>query len=128
MGITPDDFIRDLLNKAPKLSGVDADIILYDLYETNFGIFNHIGASKQRPLASVAMHPCEDNTHSSRTYEIIEQFASRGIGELFKISVLEYLALPTDICIKMLEVASMDSSKKNTALANIEASLKEVKK
>lgn len=102
-------FIED----APALSSVDADIILYDLYEINYGIFDHRNASKHKPLSSVAMHECENTTTDSNLYKVIDAYHSRGVKDVFGLNLVEFLNLPTDVCVKLMEVCSKDSAVKN---------------
>ena len=110
------------------MSGIDANIVLYDLYETNYGIYNHINAVKQKPLASVALHETEDNTTTSALYEAIETYHNKGIKELFGLSIKEYLDLPNEICIKLMEVANKNTQKNNTILSSIEKDMQQTKK
>lgn len=119
MGVVADKFIMELLSSAPKLSGIDANIILYDLYETNYGIFHHPGTTKQRPLASVAMHETEDNTITSSMYEAIDSFHQKGIKDLFGLNLIEYLNLPTDICIKLMDSANKAAVHNSNLLVNL---------
>jgi hypothetical protein len=111
----------------PKLSSVDADMVLYDMYEVNYKIFNHIGASKKRPLSSVAMHDAEENTITSNLYEAIDMYQKNGIKEIFGLSLTEYFDLPTEICIKLLESASSEYSKKSSVINGLENDLKNMK-
>lgn len=97
------------------------------MYEVTYGIFNHVGASVKRPLSSVALHECEENAVSSSLYESIDIFLNTGIRDAFGLSLTEYLALPTEICIKLTEAASRESSKKSTILSEIESSMKQPK-
>lgn len=113
----------ELIKSAPKLTGVDARIVLQDMYETTYKVYNHIGASKKRPLASVALHESEDNTHTSSLYEAIETYNDKGIKDIFNLSLIEYLNLPADICIKITEVCSRESKKTAGVLSGIENSL-----
>lgn len=120
----PDEFITRLIETMPKLNCVDANMLLYDMYEVNYKIFNHIGASKKRPLSSVALHDAEDNTTTSNLYEAIDTYQKNGIKEIFGLSLNEYLDLPTEICIKLLESASTEYSKKSSVINGLEKDLK----
>ncbi len=66
---------------------------MVDLYETEFGIYNHLAKDKS-PLASVLHHDCEEVWMNSPARELIEEFAVYNIGELFNITLTEYLLLP----------------------------------
>lgn len=98
-----------------------------DLYETTYGIFDHISSSKGRPLASVALHESEDNTTTSNLYEAIERYHQKGIKDLFGLNINEYLALPTEICIKLMDIATRDSNEKAKIAQNIENTINQNK-
>ena len=111
--VDPNEYLMDFINKTPSLSSTDADIVLYDLYDINYGIFDHRNAGKTKPLSSVAMHECENNTADSNLYKVIDAYHSRGVKEVFGLSLLEFLNLPGDLCIYVIEVCSKDSAVKN---------------
>ncbi len=101
----------------PKLSSVDLQIVLYDLYETIYGIYNHVSNNRNRPLASVAFHDSEDFTTGSLLEGSMKNYIEKNIGEFFKISYLEFMELPRDVIELMFEVAGREI-KKRTAIAN----------
>lgn len=82
------------------------------MYETEYGIYNHITESSgRRPLASVALHPKEDvNTHSLLE-EVMKIYLEQNIGETFKLSLIEFMDLPRDIIDMMLGVSDRHHSK-----------------
>lgn len=90
---------------------------MYDLYETRYGIFDHRKSGKKRPWASVALHESEDICETSSLTEAIENYHGRGIKELFGLSVVEYLNLPSDVCLTLMIIANREAAKKSV-LAN----------
>lgn len=82
------------------------------MYETAYGIHDHLNGVNNSPLASVALHESEENTINSNLYEAIDRYHEKGIAELFKLSLIEYLNLPTEICVKLMEIATKDAIKK----------------
>jgi hypothetical protein len=113
-------FIAEAYKNLPKLNAFDAKLVLSDLYETTYGIYDHINPSKGRPLASVALHESEDNTTTSNLYEAIERYHQKGIKDLFGLSITEYLDLPTEICIKLMDIATRDANDKTKIAKQIE--------
>ena len=94
------------------------------MYETVYGIHDHLSNVNQSPLASVALHEAEENSSNSNLYEAIDRYHQKGIGELFKLSLVEYLNLPTEICVKLMEVATKDAITKGALFNKIEKQLK----
>jgi hypothetical protein len=94
-------------------------MVLYDLYETHYRIYNHLNSTKVRPLAGVALHESEDNSHGSRLYELIDTFADKEIGTLFNISIIEFLALPTEYCLKLIDTANKTMQRKSAMMTNL---------
>lgn len=97
--------IQNLIDNSPKVRFTDAQLLLQDIYETSYGIFDHSQAAvdNSRPLALVAMHWEEDASTGSQLYERIELFKERQIYQIFGLSLTEFLDLPRDICTKILE-------------------------
>ncbi len=130
MGVDIEQDILGLLKTLPRMDQTDAGILLRDLYETRFGIFNHIGTSKKRPLASVALHDAEEINENSLLYEAMHSFAKREIKDIFNISFLDFISLPMDWCAMITEIASATAGEKATAKSNhlseVERQLKEM--
>ena len=106
------DKIQALVDSSPKLALTDAQILLLDTYVTTFGICDH-GLMADRPLALVAMHWEEDNSNSSSLYERIQQFEDRQVYKRFGLSLTEFLELPRDVCIKILDVSTKKQKDEN---------------
>lgn len=119
VNIDPNEYLMEFIGNTKGISSTDADIILYDLYEMNYGIFNHRNASKTKPLSSVALHECENIGADSNLYKVIEAYVSRGVKEVTGLTLTEYLELPTDICIKIMEICSADSAAKTKIFDNL---------
>ena len=93
-----------------------------ELYETNYGIYNHLKVSKSRPLASVAMHPGEDQVHLPRLRNNMMHYVKKGIKEIYGITFLEFMALPPYIIDEMMEFCKTEQAIKQTEIAAIEKS------
>lgn len=119
MGIDPTDFITRALKSIPKLNCVDGRMVMQELYETEYGIHNHLDPRTRRPLASVAMHPAEDINTGSWLENSFRAYASKGIGDIFKISVFEFMEMPLDIIEMMIRIADEEVSKKSKVVDEI---------
>lgn len=112
------------VSSLPKLGSVDGQMVLNDLYETEYGIYDHLSKRKKRPLASVAMHPSEDINEGSILEETLRMYVLKGIKEVFHLNVLEFLELPADIVQMMFTIADEEQTKKSTTLSQIEQQFK----
>ena len=111
------NFINEMVEKLPKLTVIDARIIMQDQYETRFGIYNHMSRN-DRPLASVAMFPCEDTVQNSVIYEDYEEFALKRYHDVWGLSVEEFLGLPQYKVRMMREIADAVAAKRNSILTD----------
>jgi hypothetical protein len=108
--IDAEAFIINAVKSMPKLSSVDCRMVLQDLYETEYGIYNHLSPINNRPLTSVAMFPSEDINDGSLLEEAIRTYVGRNIKETYGLNVIEFLDLPVDIMEMMIQIA--DEQKK----------------
>lgn len=96
---------------------------MHDLYEDRFNIFPHLSGVKGRPLASVAFHPAENVLKDSMLEEAMRTYVQKGIGEKFKLSLLEFLNLPMDYVGLLLQISD---EKGTEAAAELEALKKQL--
>lgn len=85
------------------LDSFESQILLRDLYDSNFGIANH--ADPRRPLSLVAMHQKELTGPYSRQDRLYRRFASLGIGQLFNIGINDFLNQPRELVELMFQIA-----------------------
>lgn len=111
------------LDTLPKLDSVDGRIVMQDLYETQYGIYNHIAKDPTRPLASVAFHDVEDINEGSMLEEAIRTYANRQIGEYTRLSLVEFLELPSDIVAMVIKICDEIAKKKEKTLQDVERDL-----
>lgn len=123
--VTITDSIQKLVDTSPKLKLTDVQLLLQDVYESGYGIYNHASNSvdNSRPLALVAMHWAENASEGSVLYERIEQFRERNVYQTFGLSLTEFLDLPRDICIKILESCSKKQATEHNVVDTLQQSL-----
>lgn len=80
-------------SKLGKLSVVEVRIVLAELYEREYGIYEP-DPGTLRPLSSVALHPAENFIDNSMLEESMTLFARDKLYETFGISHAELLKLP----------------------------------
>lgn len=120
-GIDIEAILIDLCTKLEKLNDIDARVVLSDIYESKFGIYNHLNksSSKINPLASVSFFEAEETLSNSLLSDAIRSYLSNGIKELYDINLLEYLELPFGYSKLFLEIASEENNKKNKIINNL---------
>lgn len=120
MGFTPDAMIFDALRAAAQpLCSTDADIVMREKYETAYSLYNHEAPDPEHPLAIIRMHPGEDASTGSLLYERIEQFEERKIYQRFGLTLKDFLDLPSDVCMKVMEVAGKRLKDEGTIAASV---------
>lgn len=110
--------LRALLQTAPKICCTDARLIQLEMYETAHQIYNHGVPSPDRPLANVAMHYAENCRDGSLMDERLSQFADKQVVKFFGLSLTEFLNLPSDTCLKILEICGKKQNEENVIAGN----------
>ena len=90
--------MNDVFNKVKSLCSSDAALVMGEMYESAYGIYDHTKIDPNRPLISVAFHEAEDTLATSALYEQINRFSDLKVFKYFGISLIEYLGLPTYVC------------------------------
>lgn len=120
MGVEPEKYLMEALRTLPKLTGADVEIVFRDLYETNYGICNHVNPTIRRPMASVAMHPSEEINEGSLLQDTIRKFIKTDIKEYTGLSLVEFLELPRDIVEIIVRECESHSRTKDATIHDIE--------
>lgn len=118
-GVSISQQIQHMIDTSPKLKITDAQLMMLDVYESGFGIYNH-NIDSERPLALVAMHWSEDNTTQSALHERIEQFHERNVYQAFGLNLTEFLELPRDVCIKILDICGKKQSREDRVAQDLQ--------
>lgn len=96
----------------------EARQVFTDLYETRFGIYDHTPRPGKSGLASILHHPREEYYLNSPLRDAIEEFAIYNLGELFHISLYEYLNLPKPM-VDLIRNIKDDVLKKRESLISL---------
>ena len=93
------------------------------MYETFYGIYNHLDQNNKNPLASVMLHSSEDISAGSYLEDSIRLYISRGIKDLYGLNFVEFMNLPRDIIRLLLDISSEEASRKSVAISQIESQM-----
>ena len=105
-----------MLRVTPKTSLMDARGILFQAYETQYRIHDHLAQSRneamvmnpdqKRPLSAVAQQPAEDFSRTSRLYQLYELFVKNKVYPATGMNWLAFIELPHDLCLFILETCA----------------------
>jgi hypothetical protein len=128
MKVDPEKFIFSALEKVPKLDGIDGPMLMFDLYESNYGIYNHLQPAilKNKPLASVAMHPGEDFTEGSALTDAVRVYIENNIGDYTKMSLVDFLELTSDVASIIVDQCQAASKRKSAIASQVEKDMKDL--
>lgn len=117
-----DSMIKDILEKFPQTSFIDAKIAFLDIYETTTGVWDHLTDSykkKQRPLASVALHDSESVTEGTELYSVLSRYIKDEIYKEVGLNLTDFLNLPTDIVQYLFKTIEESRAKKEIENTNL---------
>ena len=97
------------------MSRVEAKMILPMLYETKYGIFDHVRAS-DKPMASVMYHDAYDTYKDSLFNDLVFRYEENGIFEVYHMTFLEYINLPKTVTLQLDEQARKVRKRRDDAL------------
>lgn len=105
------------------VKGVNKQIVLTAVYDNVFGVFNHAKLGKSKPMASVAMHEIEDVNNNDALRSAMLNYIRNDIKELFGLSFLEYINLPSFIMRELHDTAVIAKKEKAETINDITSSL-----
>jgi hypothetical protein len=103
------------------LSSIETQLLLRELYDNHFGIARHDNPA--RPLSLVALHPKETVGPYSRRDRVYRRFAALGVGDIFKISIKDFLEQPRELVELMFQIAEDKSVLEDRKNGDIQRSL-----
>ena len=112
-----DSYIRYLLDNAPKgIHGTQRAEVLRELFQTYFGIYNHINPAVKNALAPLLLHETITPEYEYSVKKTAIMYAQKSIKECFDISLIEFLNLPITVTEELLEAADVVREDKLKAL------------
>lgn len=89
--------------------------LLYQAYETTYGIYDHRNSPKDAVLAPIAYREAEDVEKHSVIREYARRFRRRKVKDVFGLSFTEFMALPKSQAVMLLEESSLDAEESKSA-------------
>lgn len=116
-----------LITTTKRLEASTTVLLLREMYETQYGIFNHDapGAAKAAPLALVAMHRKEDAYSYSMERHYLWKFRQYKLNEKWGLSLNDWLSLPFFMACDLLEIEQRIAMRENELLKAREAQMKQ---
>lgn len=109
--------LGDLIEYAPKLASVDAQLMLLERYETTYQIFDHQDVGGNHPFALILMHWNQDVITEGSLHGRMRRFVDTDIAKYFNISFTEFIDQPSYVCDLMIKVAAEKIRKEAPAVA-----------
>lgn len=105
--------LRDLVSRFPRgLQGFKPAVVLREHYEYMHGIAPKASPTQPRPLALVAESPKDGNRRMWMRYRRYHQYRIYGIKEMFNVTLMEFVNLPTADIEWMIEQAQIENTRK----------------
>jgi hypothetical protein len=105
------------------LTSIESQLLLLELYDRHFEIAKH--DTPLRPMSLVGLHPKETVGQFSRRHRVFRRFAALGIGDLFNISINEFLNQSREDVELMFEIAEDKTIQEDRKNSEIKRSLEQ---
>ena len=93
------------------------------LYETQYGIFDHTQPLKHKPMSAIEFNPAYDSFKVSPLIDIIARYEENSISDVLHMTFLEYINLPRHITQLLDEQARAIRKTRDQRLGEINKSL-----
>lgn len=120
--------LRKLLEEGPVVkNSSDLQILMRDVYETTYGIWDH-GQDRDEDLLSLVAHrPAEDTgPEVGLLYERIRQYDEREVFKYSRLNLVQFLELPTDIVTYLLELSLKKQATSHNVASDVENEMKQM--
>lgn len=98
-------------------------MIMRDLYESEYRLYDHRHPHPNKPLASIAMHKQEDLNTDSALEQVCRLYIRHRIYECFHLDLLQFLELPADVIEMLIALAKENTKQSNKAMSEVEKSM-----
>lgn len=102
--------------------------MLRQLYETRFGVFDHIKNSDERPLSTVALYDTEENSESSLLHSRVEQYIKSNVLKYTGLNLVEFLDLPREIVMWIFKLSENKAAQEGAVLSDVQQKLDSINK
>lgn len=121
------DYIKTILTAVPKQGSIDTQITLRQLYEVEFGVFDHPAHEVARPLSVVGLYDTEENGQSSLLYARIEQFIKSNVNKYTGLDLHEFLKLPREIVQWVFKICEEKMKAEDEAYRSLQSHVDSIK-
>jgi hypothetical protein len=121
-GVKPENSIARLLKQPKRLLSTEAQLVLRDYYENDYGIYPHEKEEANNPFAMVLYHWCEDS--SVLLHEQMKRFVQFDVKNFFGLSWIEFMKLSTSECEMIMRVCADEIKKRAPLIAQAEQEMK----
>lgn len=97
--------LQRYIDTSPRLCSTDVQLLMRDLYETTYKIFDHAHPHADHPLSLVLMHWNEDSITQGPLHERMNQYIDADIHKYFHFNFQEWIEQSSWMCNLQLEIA-----------------------
>jgi hypothetical protein len=115
--------IDDVIETARVLDSISAKLVLSEVYETMYDIFDHDQYGAHRPLGVVAHHTKENYNDYGPLYHMAYKYRLHDIRRNFGYTFDEFLQLPREFITVLFEVCAHEATKTNKTVNDVVDSL-----
>jgi hypothetical protein len=107
----------------PKLSNIDAQVLMREIYDTVYRVHDHVRQSSA--LALVAMHSCEQLEDDYLLRKLLTDYIDYQIYEYFHLALNEYIDMPSYYRKQLHKITSSRIEEKQKMMEDIESGFKD---
>lgn len=110
--------LQDLIDTQPKQSSIEAQMLLLEVYQTSYGIYDHFNSdARNNPLKIVAMHPKENVIDLGPRINSMRRFMLYNVQRYTGKNYEEFISQPRHVVRWWLDLCE-EASKKDTGKLN----------
>ena len=102
----PEEALDKLVKSPKRLCSTEAQMVLRDHYENDYGIYAHAKQLADHPFALVLQHWCEDTITNGPLYDRTKKFIDLEVTKYTGLSLNAFLELPTYHCEMILRICA----------------------
>jgi hypothetical protein len=110
-GVDPSVALEKMLSYPGRVTSTEAQLVLRDFYENDYGIYNHANPKADNPFAMVLHHWCEDTVAFGPLHDEMEKFLQLDVPKHFGLSWDEFLNRPEYECRMMFTLIAQKLEK-----------------
>jgi hypothetical protein len=102
----------------------DLKLVLAEMYENTFKIYNHHVDDRNKPMATVSFHSKEDYTSGGPTENSMNNYIDCEIHKYFGLNYTQFMSYPRHDVEVMMNIAKDRQKKQGVAMSGVDKDLR----